>query len=60
MLEFVDSGLYFVQDKNNFINLLLQVGSGPSTTTLDMNIVKCIVADPDPFHFRLPDPTPAL
>ena len=28
MLEFVDSYLYFVQDKNNFINPLLQVGSG--------------------------------
>ena len=28
MLEFVDSDLYFVQDKNNFINSLLQVGSG--------------------------------
>ena len=28
MLEFVDSDLYFVQDKNNLINLLLQVGSG--------------------------------
>ena len=27
MLEFVDSGLYFVQDENNFINPLLQVGS---------------------------------
>ena len=27
MLEFV-SGLYFAQDKNNFINPLLQVGSG--------------------------------
>ena len=27
-LEFVDSGLYFVQDENNFINSLLQVGSG--------------------------------
>ena len=27
-LEFVDSGLYFVQDENNFINPLLQVGSG--------------------------------
>ena len=26
MLEFVDSDLYFVQDKNNFINPLLQVG----------------------------------
>ena len=28
MLEFVDPGLYFVQDENNFINPLLQVGSG--------------------------------
>ena len=28
MLEFVESDLYFVQDKNNFINPLLQVGSG--------------------------------
>ena len=28
MLEFVDSDLYFVQDKNNFINPLSQVGSG--------------------------------
>ena len=28
MLEFVDSGLYFVQDENNFINPFLQVGSG--------------------------------
>ena len=28
MLEFVDSDLYFVKDKNNLINPLLQVGSG--------------------------------
>ena len=28
MLEFVDSGLYFVQDEKNVINPLLQVGSG--------------------------------
>ena len=28
MIEFIDSGLYFVQDENNFINPLLQVGSG--------------------------------
>ena len=26
-LEFVDSGFYFVQNKNNFIYPLLQVGS---------------------------------
>ena len=31
MLEFVDSGLYFVKDENNFINPLLQVGSGSGT-----------------------------
>ena len=28
MLEFVDSDLYFVQEKNYFLNPLLQVGSG--------------------------------
>ena len=28
MLELVDSDLYFVQDKTNFINPWLQVGSG--------------------------------
>ena len=28
MLEFVDSDVYFVQDKNNFITPFLQVGSG--------------------------------
>ena len=32
MLEFVNSGLYFVQDENNFINPLLQVGSGEKST----------------------------
>ena len=36
MLEFVDSGLHFVQDENNFINPLLQVGSGgPKITGFD-------------------------
>ena len=33
MLEFVDSGLYFVKDKNNFINPLLQVASGSVETS---------------------------
>ena len=28
MLEFVNFGLYFVQEENDFINPLLQVGSG--------------------------------
>ena len=31
MLEFIDSDLYFVQDKNYFKNPLLQVGSGSSS-----------------------------
>ena len=46
MLEFVDSGLYFVQDKNSLINSLLQVGSGSSekstgsgSSSLDLNIL---------------------
>ena len=29
MLEFVDSGLCFVQDENKFINPLLQIGPDP-------------------------------
>ena len=32
MLEFVFSGLYFVQNDNNFINPLLQVGSGSGSS----------------------------
>ena len=28
MLEFVDSDLYFVQDKKKFVNTSLEVGSG--------------------------------
>ena len=32
MLEFVDSDLYFVQDKNDLINPLLQVGSVEKST----------------------------
>ena len=35
MLEFVDSDLYFVQDKNNFINPLLQVGSGSGSVSVE-------------------------
>ena len=35
MLEVVDSDLYFVQDKNNFINLLLQVGSGSGSGSVE-------------------------
>ena len=46
MLEFVDSDSYFVQDKNNFINPLLQVGSGSGS-----------VEKPDPEGQKSPDPT---
>ena len=35
MLEFVDSDLYFVQDKNDFINPLLQVGSGSGSGSVE-------------------------
>ena len=45
MLEFVDSGLYFVQDENNFINPLLQVGSGSDEKV------------PDPAGQKSTDPT---
>ena len=35
-LEFVDSALYFVKDENNFINPLLQVGSGSNEKLLGL------------------------
>ena len=37
MLEFIDSNLYFVQGKNNFINPLLQVGSGSVDKVPDLD-----------------------
>ena len=43
MLDFVDSGLYFVQDANNCINPLLQVGFG--------SVEK--VADPHPWKIGI-------
>ena len=33
--QFVDAGLYFVQDENNFINSLLQAGSGSNKNAPD-------------------------
>ena len=48
MLEFVDSDLYFVQDKNNFKNPLLQVGSGSGS----------VEKVPDPAGQKSPDPDP--
>ena len=50
MLEFVDSDLYFVQDKNNFINPLLQVGSGSGSVEK--------IPDPDPAGQKSTDPDP--
>ena len=50
MLEFVDSDLYFVQDKNDFINPLLQVGCGSGSGS-----VKKV---PDPAGQKSPDPDP--
>ena len=50
MLEFVDSDLYFVQDKNNFINQLLQVRSGSGS-------VEKSTGSPDPAGQKSPDPT---
>ena len=43
MLEFVDSGLYFVKDENNLINPLLQVGSESGSDGPKIN-----GPDPDP------------
>ena len=47
MLEFVDSDLYFIQDKNYFLNSLLQ----------DPDPLKK-VPDPDPAGQKSPDPHP--
>ena len=47
-LEFVDSGLYLVQDENNLINPLLQVGSGFKEKK---------VVDPDLTGQKSTDPT---
>ena len=51
MLEFVDSGLYFVQDENNFINPLLQVGYGSGSGSYLLKKV------PDPAGKKSTDPT---
>ena len=50
MLEFVDSDLDFVQDKNNFINPLLQVGSGSGSVEKGTGSggPKITGSDPDP------------
>jgi len=50
MLEFVDSDLYFVQDKNNFINPLLQVGSGSGSVEKSTGSGSQKSPDPDPLN----------
>ena len=53
-LEFVDSGLYFVQDENSSINLLLQAGM---RIRIQSNPVIFGPPDPDPVLFSTdPDP----
>ena len=47
MLEFVDSDSYFVQDKNDSINPLLQVGSGgPKITGSDR--IRILIPEKNP------------
>ena len=45
MLEIVNSGLYFVEDENNFINPLLQVESrsGSNEKVPDPNPHPCVI-----------------
>ena len=47
MLEFVDSDLYFVQDKNNFMNPLLQVGSGSAEKSTNVLQIRIRILIPD-------------
>ena len=47
MLEFVESELYFGRDENNFINPMLQVGSGSGSGSVE----------PDPAGHKSTDPT---
>ena len=49
MLEFVYSWLYYVQDENDFINPLLQVGSGSGSSEKS--------TDPNPAGQKSKDPT---
>ena len=55
MLEFVDSDLYFVQDKNNFINPLLQVGSGSGSVEKSTGSGGPKINGSDPIRILIPD-----
>ena len=67
MLEFVDSGLYFVQDENNFMNPLLQVGFGSVSGSNEKSTgsgsggpkINVIRPDPDPHPWFLYIPAAA-
>ena len=48
MLEFVNSGLYFVQDENNFINPLLQADPLKGVMDPDTEPAGQKSTDPDP------------
>ena len=65
MFEFDDSGLYFVQDENDFINPLLKVGSGsgsvekstgsgwPKINGSDRIRIRILIPDKKPTQFCL-------
>ena len=58
MLEFVDSGLYFVQDENNFINPLLQVGSGSGSDEKSTGSEGPKINGSDRIRILIPDRNP--
>ena len=43
MLEFVNSGLYFVRDENSCINPLLQVGPGSNEKSTESDRIPSLV-----------------
>ena len=59
MLEFVDSDLYFVQDKNSFMNPLLQVGPGSGSVEKSTGSGGPKITGSDRIRIRPgPDPNP--
>ena len=71
MLQFVASGLYFVQDEYNFINPLLQVGSGSGFVengtgsgsvekSTGSGSDRILIPGPDPGCFQGSDQDPAF
>ena len=54
MLEFVGSDLYFVQDKNNFMNPLLQVGSGSGSVEKITGSGGPKITESDPIRILIP------